>query len=191
MSTDNTGIQTRAMAQRVENESHGPPNQDTNPTVEWHKTKDESIKEFVRRNRTIALYWYVPDFSNTRVGDIIEQRLPLETTEDKILFSCPALSEFFKTSNLHLTRHLPQDGTGIHIPRSTRKHRSHMSERPIRSRTPKENTTRQTRHQYCTRGEARKNLKHKETSRTSRRYGLRRGRTQNNSVLPTLDPVRR
>ena len=42
------------------------------------------------------------DFSNTRVGDLIGQRLPLETTEDKILFSCPVLGEFFKTSNFKL-----------------------------------------------------------------------------------------
>ena len=47
MSTDNTGVQMRAMAQRVENELHGPQNQDTNPTVELHKTKEESIKEFM------------------------------------------------------------------------------------------------------------------------------------------------
>ena len=102
MSTDNTGIQMRAMAQRVENELHGPPKPDTNPPVELHKTKEEAIKDFVRRNGTIALDWYVPDFSHTRVGDLIEQRLPLETTEDKILFSCPTLGEFFKTSNFEL-----------------------------------------------------------------------------------------
>ena len=108
MSTDNnTGIQTRAMAQCVENEadteqSQGLPNPGMNPTVELHKTKDEAIKEFVRKNGTIALDWYVPDFCNTRVGDLIEQRLPLETTEGKILFSCPTLSEFFKTSNFEL-----------------------------------------------------------------------------------------
>ena len=99
MSVENTGVQTRAMAQHMENEPHEPPNQDRNPTVELHKTKDESIKEFVRKNGTISLDWYVPDFSNTRVGDLMEQRLPLETTEGRILFSCPVLSEFFKTSN--------------------------------------------------------------------------------------------
>ena len=87
----------RAMAQRIENEAvtaqlHGPPNPDMNPSVELHKTKEEAIKEFMQRNGTIALDWYVPDFSNTRVGDLIEQRLPLETTEGKILFSCPVLS---------------------------------------------------------------------------------------------------
>ena len=53
MSTDNnTGIQTRAMAQRIENEAdtehlQGLPSPGMNPTVELHKTKDEAIKEFV------------------------------------------------------------------------------------------------------------------------------------------------
>ena len=80
MSTENTGVQTRAMAQCLEDESHEPPNQNVNPTVELHKANDDSIKEFVRRSGTISLDWYVPDFANTRVGDLIEQRLPLETT---------------------------------------------------------------------------------------------------------------
>ena len=108
MSTDNnTGVQMRAMAQRIENEAdieqlQGPPNPDMNPTVELNKTKEEAIKEIVRKNSTIALDKYVPDFYNTRVGDLIEQRLPLETTEGRILFSCPALSEFFKTSIFEL-----------------------------------------------------------------------------------------
>ena len=108
MSTDNnTAIQMRAMAQRIENEADAeqlqrPPNPDMNPTVELHKTKEEAIKEFVRKNGTIALDWYVPDFCKTRVGDLIEQRLPLETTEGTILFSCPTLSEFFKASNFEL-----------------------------------------------------------------------------------------
>ena len=97
----------RAMAQRVENEAEveqlqNSPNPDLNPTVELHKTKKEAIKEFVWKNGTIALDWYVPDLANTRVGDLIEQRLPLETTEGRILFSCPALSEFFPTSNFKL-----------------------------------------------------------------------------------------
>ena len=108
MSTDNnTGIQTRAMAQHIENEANpeqlqGAPNPAMNPTVELHKTKEEAIKEFVRQHGTIALDWYVPDFCNTRVGDLIKERLPLETTEGRILFSCPPLSEFFKTSNFEL-----------------------------------------------------------------------------------------
>ena len=55
MSTDNTGMQTRAMAQRSDSEPQETQNQDMNPTVELHKTKDDSIKEFVRKNGTITL----------------------------------------------------------------------------------------------------------------------------------------
>ena len=73
-----------------------------NPMVDLHKTKEEAIKEFVRQQGTIVLDWYVPDFHNTRVGNLIEERLPIETTEGRILFSCPPLSEFFKTSNFKL-----------------------------------------------------------------------------------------
>ena len=76
MSTDNnTGVQMRAMAQRIENEANqeqlqGTPNPARNPTVELHKTKEEAIKEFIQQHGTIALDWYVPDFRNTRVGDL-------------------------------------------------------------------------------------------------------------------------
>ena len=102
MPTDNTGVQTRAMAQRTDSEPQETQNQNVNPTVEPHKNTDESIKDFVRKHGTIALDWYVPNFSNTRVGDLIEQRLPIETADGRIVFSCPTLSEFFKTSNFEL-----------------------------------------------------------------------------------------
>ena len=108
MSTDNnTGIQTRAMTQRIENEAtpeqlQDAPNPTMNPTVELHKTKEEAIKEFIRQHSTIALDWYVPDLCNTTVGDLIKERLQLETPEGRILFSCLPLSEFFKTSNFEL-----------------------------------------------------------------------------------------
>ena len=54
MSTDNnTGVQTRAMAeaQCIENKANpeqlqGTPNRAMNPTVDLHKTKEEAIKEF-------------------------------------------------------------------------------------------------------------------------------------------------
>ena len=102
MSTDNTGVQTRAMTQCLDGELQETQSQNMNPMVELHKTKDDSIKDFVRKNGTISLDWYVPDFSNTRVGDLIEQRLPIETAEGRIVFSCPTLSEFFRTSNFEL-----------------------------------------------------------------------------------------
>ena len=91
---NNTGIQTRAMAeaQCIENEANpeqvqGTPNPVINPKVDLHRTKEEVIKEFVRQQGTIAFDWYVPDFRNTKVGDLIKERLPMETTEGRILFS--------------------------------------------------------------------------------------------------------
>ena len=107
MSTkNNIGVQTRAMAQWVDNEANSEQVQKTmdqaTTTVEWHRTKEDTIKEFVRQHGTISLDWYVPDLCNTRVGDLIEKRLQLETTEGRILFSSPTLNKFFKTSNLEL-----------------------------------------------------------------------------------------
>ena len=67
-----------------------------------HRTKEEAIKEFVQQQGTIALDWYVPNFHNTRVGDLIKERLPIETTQGRILFNCPLLSEYFHTSNFKL-----------------------------------------------------------------------------------------
>ena len=106
---NNTGIQTGAMAevQRIENEANRDQLQDAqnpamNPTVDLHRTREEAIKESVRQHSTISLDWYAPDFRNTRVGDLIRERLLIKTTEGRILFSCPPLSEFFKTSNFEL-----------------------------------------------------------------------------------------
>ena len=113
MSTDNgTGIQTRAMAEAwcVEGDANreltnnpeqiqATPNPAMNPTVDLHRTKEEAIKELVRQQGTIALDWCVPNFYNTQVGDLIEERLPIKTTQ---LFNCPPLSEYFHTSNFEL-----------------------------------------------------------------------------------------
>ena len=108
MSTENNaGVQTRAMAQRSDNEANPEQLQRAmdpamNPTVELHRTKEDAIEEFVRQHGTINLNWYVPDLCNTRVGNLIKKRLQLEAMEGRILFSSPALSEFFKTSNFEL-----------------------------------------------------------------------------------------
>ena len=116
MPTDNTGVQTRAMAQRTDSEPQETQNQDVNPTVDLYKSKDESIKDLVRKHGTIVLDWYVPNFSNSRVGDLIEQRLPIETTDDRIVFSCPTLSEFFRTSNFELDLKTGQVFTYLSLP---------------------------------------------------------------------------
>ena len=68
-----------AEVQRIENKANPDQLQDTpnpvmNPTVELHRTKEEAIKEFVRQHGTISLDWYVPDFCNTSVGNLIRER---------------------------------------------------------------------------------------------------------------------
>ena len=94
---NDTGIQTRAMtgAQRREDGAHrrtndntehvqaanpatsigtgGPETQDParNPTED--KTEDEIIEEFVRKECSIGLDWYVPNLNNTQVREIIKQ----------------------------------------------------------------------------------------------------------------------
>ena len=73
-----------------------------NPTVDLHRTNDIIIEEFVRRQGAIGLDWYVPDFCNMRVGALIKNRLPINTTRGRILFNCPPLKEFFPTSIFEL-----------------------------------------------------------------------------------------
>ena len=145
MSTENNiGVQTRAMAQRVGNEANPEQGQKRTdqaptPTIQLHRTKEDTIKEFVRQHGTINLDWYVPDLCNTRVGELIEKRLQLETTEGRILFSSPALNEFFKTSNFELNLQTGEVLTYLDPPGE---HRYQMPERTIRHRVPQGHTAR-------------------------------------------------
>ena len=65
MSTENnTGVQTRAMAQQVDNKANPEQLQRAadpamNPTVELHRTKEEALEEFIQQHGTITLNWYV------------------------------------------------------------------------------------------------------------------------------------
>ena len=73
-----------------------------NPAVELHRMDHIVIEEFVKRQGTISLDWYVPDFCNTQVGVLIKNRLQINTTRGRILFNCPPLREFFPTSTFEL-----------------------------------------------------------------------------------------
>ena len=111
MSTDNnTGIQTKAIseAQCAEGEANreltnnpeqaqDAPNPTMNPTVYLHRTDDIVIKEFINRQGTIGLDWYVPDLCCTRVGILIKNRLPINATRGRILFNCPPHSVNFSS----------------------------------------------------------------------------------------------
>ena len=73
-----------------------------NLTVDLYKTDDKVIREFVWRNSTIGLDWYVPNFSNTLVGDLIKDRVKIKTTRSRTLFNCQPLREYFRTSTFEL-----------------------------------------------------------------------------------------
>ena len=186
MPTDNTGVQTRAMAQRTDSESQEAQNRNVNPTVELYKNKDESIKDFVRKHGTIALDWYVPNFSNTRVGDLIEQRLPIETADGRIVFSCPTLSEFFKTSNFELDLKTGQVFTYLSPPENIG---ISCQKDPFDLEFLSQHATGRTRHQHDTGRGIRKNSKHQKTGRTSRHDELGGNRTKNLPVLPLVATV--
>ena len=74
----------------------GPPKPAMNPTVDLHKNDDKIIEEFIRRHGAIGLDWYVPNFSNTRVGDLSKDKLPIKTTRGKIR-SSNAMMQILRT----------------------------------------------------------------------------------------------
>ena len=122
MATENmTGIQTRAMteAQCIEDGTHGhlvenqeqvqdvnparamelgTQNPAMNPTVDLAKNDDQVMKEYVIRQGGISLDWYVPNFCNTQIEELIKERPRMEITRGRILFHCTELKEFFPTS---------------------------------------------------------------------------------------------
>ena len=156
MTTENViGVQTRAMTEAQSMEDGAQRDMGTNqegvqgtnptpgqaaldpamnPTLDLHRMNDIVIEEFVRRQGAIGLDWYVPDFSNMRVGVLIKNRLQINTTRGRILFNYPPLKEFFPTSTFEL--HL---ATG-HIPHPTGRHRHSLSTGGIRHKTPSRKT---------------------------------------------------
>ena len=83
-------------------------------------------------------------FCNTRVADIIKERLPIETTEGKILFNCP-LQGILPNSNLRVRS---QNRLSVHIPKPPRGHRNTMPTGGIWPRPPRRKTTKRPRHQW-------------------------------------------
>ena len=173
MSTENNiGVQTRAMAQRVDNEANleqaqRAMDQATNPTVELHRTKEDTIKEFIRQHGTISLDWYVPDLCNMRVGNLIENRFQLGTTEGKILFSSPALSEFFKTSNFELNLQTGEVLTYLDPPENIG---ITCQKEPFDIESLRDKLQGKNNHRPDAGRETQKDPKHKEISGTSRRH---------------------
>ena len=130
MTENRLGVQTRSMADAQYNKEeiadqpehqpvqmntnnptaatdHPTPNLDQrnaalNLTVELMRMEANNMEEYIRRFRDIGLDWYVPNLSNTRMRDMIRDRLPISTGRTKILVNCPQLREFFTTSTFEV-----------------------------------------------------------------------------------------
>ena len=73
-----------------------------NPTVELTRMETDNMIDYVRRFSNIGLDWYVPDLNNTRVRDMIKDRLPTSTGRTHITITCPLLRQFFTTSTFKI-----------------------------------------------------------------------------------------
>ena len=118
MADNQMGVQTRSMIdtqchrqQPVPETTNNPtpatenptPNQDLQnsalyPVVELTRLETENMMEYVRTSSNINLDCYVLDLMNTRIRDMIKNRLPTRTGRNHITITCPMLKEFFNTS---------------------------------------------------------------------------------------------
>ena len=120
---DAVGIQARAMTEAKHMENEAQQNADNNqeegqravqgtgeiahdqamnPVVEIYKNNDVIIEEYIQCQSGIGLDWYVPDFANTQIKNLIRERVKCATQRGRILFTCPPLNEFFPTSTFEL-----------------------------------------------------------------------------------------
>ena len=104
------------------------------------------------------------------------------------MFSCPTLSEFFRTSNFELDLKTGQVFTYLSPPENIG---ISCQKDPFRPRIPTQYATGRTGHQHDTRRKFGKNSKHQKTGRTSRHDELGGNRTKNSPVLPIVATVRR
>ena len=69
-----------------------------NPRVELTRIDQNDMEEYVRKYRNIGLNWYDPNLLNTRVIDLIKNKIPINPGKNRILFNSAELSEFFMIS---------------------------------------------------------------------------------------------
>ena len=79
-----------------------PRNPALNPVVELTSIETDNMMEYVRTSNNINLDWYVPDLMNTRIRDMIKNRLPTHTGRNYITVTCPMLKDFFGTSTFEI-----------------------------------------------------------------------------------------
>ena len=117
MADNQLGVQTRSMTDAQHNNPDQLPAPEDNPTptagdptttpslnpalnpvVELTRMETDNLMEYVRTYSNINLDWYVPDLMNTRMRDMIENRLPTHTSRNHITVACPMLKDFFSNS---------------------------------------------------------------------------------------------
>ena len=69
-----------------------------NPTVQLTRVDTKKLEQFIRDHSDIGLDWYVPNLVNTRVQDLIRNRVQINPGENMIVFNSAELSEFFTRS---------------------------------------------------------------------------------------------
>ena len=92
--------QTPVNPKIVPDQTHHQQNTDTtkNPTVQLTRIDTDNLEEFVRNHSDIGLEWYVPNLVNTRVKELIGNRVQINPGENNIVFNSAELSEFFTRS---------------------------------------------------------------------------------------------
>ena len=56
----------------------------------------------MRKSSNIGLDWYVPDLLNTCVIDMIRNKTCMNSRENKVMFNCTELSDYFRISRFEL-----------------------------------------------------------------------------------------
>ena len=74
----------------------------TQPRLESTRVDQENMEEYVRKHSNIGLDSYVPDLLNTRVIDMIRNKIHVNSRENKIMFNSTELGDYFRISSFEL-----------------------------------------------------------------------------------------
>ena len=143
MADSQTGVQTRSMTEAQRNnldqqpapednptpatgnptstQNLDPQNPVLNPVVELTEIESDNLMEYVRTSSEINLDWYMPDLMNTRIRDMIKNRLPTHTSRNHVTIICPMPKDFFSSSTFEIdlkmgkifTFQMPPEDIGI------------------------------------------------------------------------------
>ena len=66
------------------------------------RIETDNMMEYIRTSSNINLDWHVPDLMNTRIRDMIKNRLPTHIGRNYITVTCPMLKDFLGTSTFEI-----------------------------------------------------------------------------------------